>query len=145
MASLSPSLNHLKPWLELRIVRYGMVGALGVPINNAALIVFLFLTRGVFWLSLPLAFEVSTVLNFVLNQRFTYREQTHLRGWDWPRRALKAQISSISAIILAMGIAFALKYGLHVETFLATDIGIMLAFFYNFALSRRIVFQPAKP
>jgi putative flippase GtrA len=39
-------------------------------------------------------------------------------------------------------VAFALKYGAHMNTYLATDIGIIAAFFYNFLLSRRMVFRP---
>lgn len=128
--------------LDRRIVRYALVGALGIPINNLALAFFLLLTGDLYWLALPLAFEVSTTVNFLLNQRFTYSDQRHLRGWDWPRRALKAQMSSLTALGLAIGIAFALKYGLGLEKFLATDIGIVTAFLWNFALSRRLVFRP---
>jgi putative flippase GtrA len=129
--------------LDRRIVRYAMVGALGIPINNIALAIFLLLTHDAYWISLPLAFEVSTTINFVTNQLFTYSEQKHLRGWDWPKRALKAQITSGSATILSLAIAFALKYGLHLNSFVATDLGILASFFFNFTVSRRLVFRPA--
>jgi putative flippase GtrA len=125
-----------------RIVRYAVVGAFGLPVNNLALALFLFITGGIYWLALPLAFEISSTVNFVLNQRFTYSEQTHLRGWDWPKRAFRAQLTSGSAIMLTLAVAFALKYGAHVNTYLATDIGIIMAFFYNFLISRRLVFRP---
>jgi putative flippase GtrA len=131
--------------LDRRIVRYAMVGALGIPINNVALALFLLVTHDTYWLSLPLAFEVSTTLNFVMNQRFTYSDQKHLRGWDWPKRAMRAQVTSGSATILSLAIAFALKYGLHMNSFVATDIGILASFFFNFTVSRRLVFRPAPP
>lgn len=139
--------NGITParWHDHRIVRYALVGAFGLPVNNAALAVFLYLTGDRYWLSLPLAFEVSTTVNFVLNQLYTYSDQKHLRGWDWPRRALMAQVASASALILSLALAFALKYGLHLNSFAAADIGIVAAFFYNFLLSRRFVFRPAQP
>jgi len=130
---------------ERRIVRYALVGGLGIPINNAALAVFLSVFGGVYWLAWLGAFEVSTTVNFVLNQLYTYGDQQHLRGWDWPRRAPRAQISSSSAAVFAAIVAFALKYGLHVNDFVATDTGLILAFCYNYAISRRFVFRPADP
>jgi putative flippase GtrA len=140
---LPDAVMGLSHQFDRRIVRYGLVGAIGLPINNAALAVFLYATGGVFWLSLLLAFEVSTTVNYVLNQLYTYSDQKHVHGWDWPKRALKAQVSSASALALAIGVALVLRYGLHVQDFVATDIGIVVAFFYNFLLSRRLVFRPA--
>ncbi len=59
--------------------------------------------------------------------------------------ATRAQISSSSAAVFAAIVAFALKYGLHVNDFVATDTGLILAFCYNYAISRRFVFRPADP
>jgi putative flippase GtrA len=129
--------------LDRRIVRYALVGALGIPINNVALAVFLALTHDTYWLALPFAFEISTTVNFLLNQLYTYSDQKHLKGWDWPKRAMRAQLTSGSATILSLLIAFALKYGLHLNNFVATDIGILLSFFFNFTISRKLVFKPA--
>lgn len=128
--------------LDHRIVRYALVGAAGIPINNVALAAFLFLTGGTYWISLLAAFEISTTINFVLNQRFTYSDQTFLHGWDWVKRALRAQASSISALALSIVVALVLHYWVHLNQYLATDIGIMVAFFYNFLVSRRMVFRP---
>lgn len=127
-----------------RIVRYGIVGGIGLPVHDVALLIFLFLmgTR-LFPLASICAFEVSTTVNFVLNQLFTYSEQKHLRGWDWPKRALKAQLTSLSALAISYAIGLALVYGLHVNFLVANDIGIVCSFFYNFAISNRFVFRPA--
>ena len=124
------------------MVRYALVGLIGLPINNVALALFLHLLGGVYWSAQLCAFEVSSTINFWLNQRITYRDQRGLRGWDWPRRALKAQAASASALVISLGAGFALHYGLRWNAFAATDTGIALAFFYNFFVSRRIVFRP---
>lgn len=125
-------------------MRYALVGGVGIPVNLLALAVFLHLMGDrLYPLALACSFEISTTVNFVLNQFFTYSEQKHLRGWDWPRRALKAQMTSLSALGISYIIALALKYGLHVDPYLASAIGIICSFFYNFAISNRFVFRPA--
>lgn len=128
----------------LRIVRYGLMGSIGIPVNNLALALFEHLVGGAFWLAVLCAFEVSTTVNFALNQRYTYGDQTHLRGWAWPKRALTAQVSSLSAWLLALLIGVGLKYGLHVNDFVAMDVGFLCAFGYNFVLSSRLVFTPVR-
>ena len=130
--------------LRWRIVRYGLVGGLGIPVNLLALAFFLHLVgERLYPLASACAFEVSTTVNFVLNQLYTYGEQKHLRGWAWPRRALKAQMASLSALALAWAIALALTYGVHLSPYLANATGIVCAFFYNFTIANRFVFRPA--
>jgi len=125
-------------------VRYALVGGIGIPVNLLALALFRHLLGPhLSALAVILSFEVSTTVNFVLNQRFTYSEQRHLRGWDWPRRALKAQLTSSSALLVSIAISLALNDGLGVNAYVAQALGIILAFFYNFAISNRLVFRPA--
>jgi putative flippase GtrA len=135
------------PWLRhvfsLRIVRYGLVGGLSLPVNNLALALAEPALGGVYWLAAPCAFAIGSLVNFLLNQCYTYGEQTHLRGWDWPKRALKAQLSSGSAWGLALLLGCGLRYGLHVNDFVATDGGLAGAFGVNFVLANRLVFTPA--
>ena len=130
--------------LRRRIVRYALVGGIGIPVNLLTLALFLHLMGNPLYpLASACAFEVSTTVNFVLNQLYTYGEQKHLRGWEWPRRALKAQMASLSALAMAWAIALALKYGLHANPYLAQAAGIVCAFFYNFTIANRFVFRPA--
>jgi len=130
--------------LRRRIVRYGLVGGVGIPIN----LLMYALLRHLLGVRLDLlasagAFEVSTSINFVLNQLFTYSEQRHLRGWDWPKRALAAQAASATSLALAYVIAQGLKYALHVNPYVAQTGGIVCAFFYGFTIANRFVFRPA--
>lgn len=136
---------YVERLLRKRIVRYALVGGIGIPVQVLALAVFLHLLgEKLYPVALVLSFEVSTTVNFVLNQRFTYSEQKHLHGWDWPKRALAAQLSSASALAISIGISLVLKYGLGVNEYLASPIGIVCAFFYNFTISNRFVFRPAQ-
>lgn len=145
--------------LNTRIIRYGLVGGIGIPINDLALFMFKYVLSS-FQLTINLllmgrhvsidlhyalasacAFEISTTINFVLNQLFTYREQK-IQGWDWVRRAGKAQLTSLSAQILSFVIGLALVYGLHVNEYIANPIGIIVVFVYGFSISKQFVFRP---
>ena len=102
-----------------------------------------YLTTVSYTLALACSFEVSTTVNFILNQLFTYHEQKHLHGWDWVKRALKAQMTSLSALAVTYIIALVFKYGVHVSPYVASTIDIVSAFIYNFIISKRLVFRPA--
>jgi len=130
--------------LRIRVVRYALVGGVGIPVNDLALAVFLhFMGNDLYPLALACSFEVSTTVNFILNQHFTYAEQRHIRGWSWVKRALTAQVTSLSALAISFLIALSLTYLLHVNPYIASPLGIIGAFFYNFFISKRFVFRPA--
>lgn len=127
-------------------MRYALVGGIGIPVNLLALALFLHLMGDAWYpLALAFSFEVSTTTNFFLNQLFTYHEQKNLSVLEWIKRALKAQMTSLSAQALTYVIALSLKYGLHMSPYLASVIGIVCAFFFNFAISNRYVFRPTQP
>jgi putative flippase GtrA len=52
-------------------------------------------------------------------------------------------MTSISAFLLAFGISLALKYIFSVDVYIATPVGTICAFLYNFMISKRFVFRPA--
>jgi putative flippase GtrA len=125
-----------------RAIRFALVGGFGIPINMG----FLWFFHA--FLGMPIvpawacAFEPSALINFYANQRFTYHEQDHLRGWDWPVRALKAQASSLSGQVVNISVfAVLMAAGVH---YLPADAGgIIVAFSVNFLLANRFVFTPA--
>lgn len=140
----------VKRLLKIRIIRYGMVGGFGILVNNGALFCFklalgLVIRQNAFVLYLissACAFEVSNIVNFILNQFFTYREQLqHIHGWEWVRRAFKGQLTSLSALLISYGIGAGLVFFLHSNDYLANTTGIVLAFVYNFFISNKLVFR----
>ncbi len=136
--------SFLKRLFKMRIIRYGLVGGIGIPVNDLALLLFMSLMHGFYPLASACAFEVSTTINFVLNQLFTYSEQ-HLSGWGWVRRAGKAQLTSLSALLLSYLAALALVKFFHVNVYIANPAGIVVAFVYNFFISKKLVFQAPTP
>ena len=157
-------ISSAKRLLQIRIIRYGLVGGVGIPINAAALFCFKHLL-GSFPLTINLvlmgqhivadlhyaiaavcAFEISNIINFVLNQFFTYSEQSqYIHGWEWPRRVAKGQLASLSAMLISILAALILYYAFHVNDYLANVAGIVIAFVYNFFISNKLVFRPTTP
>jgi dolichol-phosphate mannosyltransferase len=135
--------NLARSMLQRRALRFALVGGIGIPIN----VTFLWLFHS--FLRMPIvpawicAFEPSALINFYANQRFTYHEQNHLRGWDWPVRALKAQASSLSGQVVNVAV-FALLMSIGIHYLPADAAGIVAAFSVNFLVSNRFVFTPAR-
>lgn len=125
------------------MVRFALVGGVGIPINMSFLWLFhalLHMPLAIAWIC---AFEPSALINFYANQRFTYHEQTHVRGWAWLTRALKAQASSLTGLAVnALSVALLIHLGMHYLT--ADAAGIVISFSVNFLLANRFVFTPVR-
>ncbi len=137
-------ISFVKRVFKLRIVRYGLVGGVGIPLNDVALFLFISLFGlRLYPLASACAFEVSNIVNFILNQFFTYSEQRqHIHGWEWIRRIGKGQLTSLSAMLVSYLAGLLLVYVFHVNVYLANPAGIVIAFAYNFFISSKLVFRP---
>ena len=143
----------VKRFLKIRIIRYGIVGGVGILINEGALFLFehllgLAIPRTSIFLypvSWVCAFEISNLANFTLNQFFTYSEQVkNIHGREWVRRAFKGQLTSISAMLISLAVSWTLYFAFHVDEYVASPIGIVVAFVYNFFISNKLVFRDAE-
>ena len=127
-----------------RFVRYGLVGAIGVPINLGFLALFSALLHGRLesvWadrLASALAFEASAIINLVANQLFTFGEQKHVRGWEWLRRGVKLQTANIT---LAWIIAQLIQELGGVNKYLAQALGIGGKFVFSYLFANRFVYK----
>lgn len=135
-------MKHIKKLFSIRIIRYGIVGGAGIPINLAALAIFIYIfgDQGIAgWISVIFAFEVSTTINFILNQTFTYHDQKLSKRSEWIKRAAKAQVTSLSSQLITLGI----KYGLHFgNPYVADSLGIACGFLFQFFVTNKFVFRP---
>jgi putative flippase GtrA len=90
-----------------------------------------------------LASEISIIVNFSLNDYFTFR---HLPGHtrSWSARCTRFHMTSISAIILTFLINLALSHGLRIQAILAQAIAILIVLFYNFAVHHLFTYRHVK-
>ncbi|HEY5003605.1 MAG TPA: GtrA family protein [Ktedonobacteraceae bacterium] len=94
-------------------------------------------------LAFLLASEISIIVNFSLNDYFTFR---HLPGHErsWGARCIRFHMTSVSAIILTLLISFALSHGLRVHPILAQAIAILIVLFYNFTIHHLFTYRQVK-
>ncbi|MGE5618998.1 MAG: GtrA family protein [Sphingomonadaceae bacterium] len=113
-----------------RLVRFGIVGALGVVVNS----VVLFVTHGIAGLPLlvasPLAVEVAILHNFAWNERWTFGAS----GFSLARLG-KFNLTSLGGLLITSGVLYLLVSFAGFHYLLANLVGIALAMAWNFTTS----------
>jgi len=78
-----------------------------------------------------IATEVSILVNFMLNDRFTFR-QLHDRGSAWQARCMRYHVTSVGGTLVTLGISFSLVHVLHVPALFAQAMALVVATVFNF-------------
>lgn len=153
-----PFVNHLLDHVDSmtrgragqiqRFVTFAFLGGWASLVNLA---IFSFmLSRSVpsnyearYMLAFLLASEISIIVNFSLNDYFTFRHLPgHARSW-WARCA-RFHMTSVSAILLTLLINFALSHGLGIHAILAQALAILIVLFYNFTVHHVFTYRHIK-
>jgi putative flippase GtrA len=131
-----------------RFVSFAFLGGIASLVNLGIFSVMLSRTvptnYNIRWfLAFLVASEISIIVNFSLNDYFTFR---HLPGHarSWRARCARFHMTSVSAILLTLLINFALHYGLHVHPVLAQAIAILIVLFYNFTIHHLFTYRHVK-
>jgi dolichol-phosphate mannosyltransferase len=121
-----------------RLVKFGAVGASGVGVNLALLYFFTDVAGLHYAASALIAIEASIISNFLLNDRWTFKDRRDSKIWS---RLLKFNTVSAAGIGVNMGIMALLVEvgGLHY--LIAEFMAIMCAFIWNYTLSSRYVWR----
>src|SRR5882724_8131621 len=132
--SILHMMAFLKRLLQSHIIKYAMVGGVGIPINVGFLFLYWNIIGLPYYVANPVTFLSSNIINFLLNQFFTYREQLiHLSPADLLKRFGKGFLTSLSATLLGLLVASGLVYFGHftgVLAYVANPIGIVMGFCY---------------
>ncbi|HZR40237.1 MAG TPA: GtrA family protein [Ktedonobacteraceae bacterium] len=78
-----------------------------------------------------LATEVSILMNFVLNDRITFRH-LHTSDLSWWMRCVRFHITSIGGTLLTFCISFSLLHFIHILALLSQAIALAVATIFNF-------------
>lgn len=124
-----------------KFVRFAVIGGIGIVINDAALLGFKWVFN-FYPVAYVFAFIVSNGLNFILNQFITYPEYRPHQFSTWFQRLLKAEIASVSALLISLSAALILHYVFHVSEFISNPIGLCFSFVYKYLVSDRFVYRP---
>jgi dolichol-phosphate mannosyltransferase len=114
-------------------VKFGIVGAIGVVVNEGLLIVVQ--GAGVYFLTADaIAIEVSILSNFVLNDLWTFRDR---RSGKAEVRLVKFNALMLAGLALNLAVVDAGTGYLGVSDLLTNLVGIAAAFLLRYALSVR--------
>ena len=124
----------------MTLVKFGTVGASGVIVNNAILL--LFVTFGVGDLvSSLIATECAIISNFIGNMFWTWN--SHSRD-DWQKKFAKFQLISIIAGLLTVGLFWTFNNVFGIPLLIANTMAILITFVINFSLNRRFTWKVAQ-
>ena len=127
---------HVLRLSRWRPLRFATVGAAGTVVNLATLALLSIaapvLVRDLFIAGSAIAIEVSTLFNFSMHERWTFRDR---RFGSWVRRLAWFHAAVAPAIAAQYSVANALHYGLGLHPIIAQFIGILVGFTINYTIS----------
>jgi putative flippase GtrA len=91
--------SKLKPLFSPRFIKFGVVGASGIAVNLGFLFLFADVAELHTNLASGLAIELSIVNNFLLNDRWTFRDRRHAEIPFWRRAVQFHAVSLIGAVV----------------------------------------------
>ena len=117
-----------------RILRFVVVGGTGTLVN-LGLLALLKEKAGVYYLLAgAIAFEISVVWNFILNDRFTFKDRVKPEG-NYLARLLRFNITSLGGFIIYIGILALLTQVFGVFYIVSAAAGIVFGFGWNFLVN----------
>ncbi len=132
-----------------RLFSYLFIGGLGALVNLA---VFQLLYEKVSLpldrrihnvLALTIAYEISLLVNFMLNDYFTFR---HLAGHrrSWLARCLRFHLTAGVGFFLTLMFQYSFHFFLHMPSLFAQALAIILVLFYNFTVHHLFTYRHIK-
>ena len=140
----TPIYSFISNLLRKKFVRFAAIGGIGIVINDGALFVFFHLLNIFYPIAYVLAFAVSNGINFFMNQLITYPEHRPNRALIWIQRLLKAELTSVSGLVISLSVALICHYIFHISEYIANPIGLCFSFVYKYLVSDRFVYR-SKP
>lgn len=124
-----------------RMVRFGIVGILGVGVN----MILLYILAGVFGLNhllgAILATEAAILSNFVLNDRWTFR--ANMPGRKWSARILRYNTVALAGLAISVSILAVLTYMFNINYLLANLFAIGAGTIWNYTGSSLFTWSSA--
>lgn len=135
--------------LQLTALRFGkmsafaLIGAIGAVANLAIMFVLTQLGMGYIWAAM-IAAEATIVGNFLLQERFVFREMLDQASNAWTRFAKSFTFNNAEALIRIPLLALLVE-SWHISSVLAAAITLALAFVARFAFHALVVYAPKRP
>ena len=130
---------HELPWFSTallhvpRMLRFGVVGMLGVGVNTLVLYLLVAVTDSPAWIGAIVSAEVALIHNFALNSWWTFRGARTRTGLV--SRFVRYNLICGGAIGITVGVVWVLTTWTDVHYLLANLVGIGCGFAWNYGLN----------
>jgi dolichol-phosphate mannosyltransferase len=122
-----------------RFVRFGVVGGIGAVINMAILYLLVHYGGWNHMAAAVVATETAILSNFVLNDRWTFRDA--LPGIRWGGRLLRYNAIACGGALISLGVLAALTLGAGMHYLVANAIAIGAGTIWNYVINSRITWN----
>jgi dolichol-phosphate mannosyltransferase len=122
----------------LRLIKFSVVGAIGAGINTWFLWLFTDVA-GLFYLySSAIAIEITIILQFLMNDRWTFKEKRTTHVEQFFKRIIKSNIWRSGGLAVNIGVLYLLTEYVGVYYLLSNIVGIICAFLLNYIFESRL-------
>jgi dolichol-phosphate mannosyltransferase len=122
----------------VRLIRFSIVGVIGAGINTG----FLWLLTdliGLFYLfSSAIAIEIAIIIQFILNDRWTFSERKTKHMKQFLKRILKSNLWRSGGLALNLAILYLLTEYASLYYLISNIFGILCAFILNYVFESRL-------
>jgi putative flippase GtrA len=122
----------------IRLIRFSIVGVIGAVINTGLLWLFTDLVGIYYIYSSAIAIEIGIIIQFLLNDRWTFREKKTSGVKQFIVRILKSNLWRSGGLVINIGVLYLLTEYAAVYYLISNIFGILCAFLWNYILESRL-------
>jgi dolichol-phosphate mannosyltransferase len=122
----------------LRLIKFSVVGVIGAGINTWFLWLFTDVAGLYYLYSAVIAVEIAIILQFLMNDRWTFKEQKTMHIEQFTRRIIKSNIWRSGGLAVNIGVLYFLTEYAGVYYLLSNIAGIVCAFLLNYLFESRL-------
>jgi dolichol-phosphate mannosyltransferase len=122
----------------LRLIKFSIVGGIGAGINTWFLWLFTDVAGLYYLYSAVIAIEIAIILQFLMNDRWTFKEQKTTHVEQFMKRIIKSNIWRSGGLAVNIGVLYYLTEHAGVYYLLSNIVGIVCAFLLNYLFESRL-------
>jgi dolichol-phosphate mannosyltransferase len=122
----------------IRLIRFSIVGVIGAGINTGLLWLFTDLAGIYYLLSSAIAIEIAILIQFLLNDRWTFKEKKTKGVKQFIVRILKSNLWRSGGLVVNIGVLYLLTEYAGIYYLTSNIFGIFCAFLWNYLFESRL-------
>ena len=131
--------QYLKQEESKRFIKYCIVGTTGIVLNTLILLFSTEVLRIFYLLSSAIAYEISILTNFILNDRWTFKD--FVTSKSFLNRALQYNWTQIISVIFGILLLYAFTEFLFINYIISNLISIVITTLFRYYMCMAIVWK----